>query len=231
MPLKTSAKEDHRIRSFVRRQGRLTVGQQNALEKYLPKFGLPLTKGILDFKKEFNREAPTHLEIGFGNGQSVANMAAAHPENNYLGIEVHSPGVGNLLQMIHTQQLTNVRVMMEDAFEVLTHNIADNSLAAFYIYFPDPWHKRCHHKRRIIQKEFVELLASKLEPGGLLHMATDWEDYARHMMRVMNDSTQFTNCAGKGNYSERPDWRTLTKFEQRGHRLGHGVWDLMFTKV
>jgi len=222
--------KDRRIRSFVRRQGRLTVAQDVALEKLMPKFGLQTSSGVFDFAKEYQRVVPTHLEIGFGNGQSVANMAASHPENNYLGVEVHRPGVGNLLKIIQTQALTNVRVMTDDVFDVLQNNIADNSLAAVYIYFPDPWHKRCHVKRRIVRPEFIELLATKMEVGGLLHMATDWEDYAKHMMVVMNGMPQFTNSAGTGNYSPRPEWRTLTKFEQRGHRLGHGVWDLMFTR-
>jgi len=230
MQQKTSPREDHRIRSFVRRQGRLTPAQQFALEKHMPKFGLQASDGVFDFAKEYKREAPTHLEIGFGNGQSVANMAVSHPENNYLGVEVHRPGVGNLLQLIHAQELKNVRVMTDDVFDVLKNNIANNSLAAVYIYFPDPWHKRCHVKRRIINPEFVTMLADKMELGGLLHMATDWKDYAKHMMRVMNDFPQFNNQAGEGLYSERPEWRTLTKFEQRGHRLGHDVWDLMFTK-
>ncbi len=225
------ALKDRRIRSFVRRQGRITPAQQFALEKHLPKFGLQISNGVFDFTKEYKRDAPTHLEIGFGNGQSVANMAVAHPENNYLGVEVHRPGVGNLLQLIHAQELTNVRVMTDDVFDVLKNNIADNSLAAVYIYFPDPWHKRCHVKRRIINPEFVTLLAVKMKPTGLLHMATDWKDYAQHMMKVMSDIPQFENNAGMSEYSMRPEWRTLTKFEQRGHRLGHDVWDLMFTKV
>jgi len=231
MQQKPTELKDRRIRSFVRRQGRLTAAQNFALEKHLPKFGLQASDGIFDFAKEYNREAPTHLEIGFGNGQSVANMAASHPENNYLGVEVHRPGVGNLLQLVHSKELSNVRVMSDDVFEVLQNNIADNSLAAVYIYFPDPWHKRCHVKRRIVNPVFVEMLAAKMEVGGLLHMATDWKDYAKHMMRVMNDASQFKNSAGANNYSERPEWRTLTKFEQRGHRLGHDVWDLMFTKL
>lgn len=229
-PNKTTSREDHRIRSFVRRQGRLTQAQQFALEKHMPKYGLQASQGVFDFATEYNREAPTHLEIGFGNGQSVANMATAHPENNYLGVEVHRPGVGNLLQMVYKHDLRNVRVMSDDVFEVLTHNIADNSLAAVYIYFPDPWHKRCHVKRRIINPEFVSMLADKMQPSGLLHMATDWKDYAKHMMRVMNAMPQFENKAGVDEYSARPEWRTLTKFEQRGHRLGHDVWDLMFIK-
>ena len=223
--------KDRRIRSFVRRQGRLTPAQNFALEHYMPKFGLQSSSDVFDFATEYNRQAATHLEIGFGNGQSVANMAASHPENNYLGVEVHRPGVGNLLQLIHAQNLTNVRVMTDDVYEVLNNNIADNSLAAVYIYFPDPWHKRCHVKRRIVNPEFVETLSAKMEVGGLLHMATDWKDYAKHMMVVMNGVSQFANNAGVNNYSSRPEWRTLTKFEQRGHRLGHDVWDLMFSKL
>ncbi len=231
MQQKSSSLKGHRIRSFVRRQGRLTAAQSFALEKYLPKFGLLASDGEFNFEKIYQRKAPTHLEIGFGNGQSVANMAAAHPENNYLGVEVHRPGVGNLLRLIHKQELTNVRVMTDDVFDVLQNNIIDNSLAAVYIYFPDPWHKRCHVKRRIINQEFVTMLAARMEMAGLLHMATDWKDYAWHMMKVMGDLPQFKNTAGEGAYSLRPEWRTLTKFEQRGHRLGHDVWDLMFTKI
>lgn len=231
MMQQTPHRKDHRIRSFVRRQGRLTTAQNFALEKYMPKFGLQASSGAFDFAKVFKRQAPTHLEIGFGNGQSVANMAAAHPENNYLGVEVHRPGVGNLLQLIQVQELSNVRVMSDDVFEVLQNNIADNSLAAVYIYFPDPWHKRCHVKRRIVNPVFIEMLVAKMQLGGLLHMATDWKDYAKQMMRVLSDAPQFKNSAGANSYSVRPEWRTLTKFEQRGHRLGHDVWDLMFTKI
>ena len=230
MHQKSTNPEDRRIRSFVRRQGRITQAQQFALEKYLPKYGLQVTSGVFDFSKEFKREAPTHLEIGFGNGQSVANMASAHPENNYLGVEVHRPGVGNLLQLVHKQELSNVRVICDDVFEILQNNIADKSLAAVYLYFPDPWHKRCHVKRRIVNPTFVEMLANKIQANGILHMATDWKDYAKQMMRVMSESSEFENQAGGENYSERPGWRTLTKFEQRGHRLGHGVWDLIFSK-
>jgi len=231
MQQKKQSSKEYRIRSFVRRQGRLTIAQNNALEKYLPQFGLNNSDGVFDFSKIYQREAPTHLEIGFGNGQSVANMAAAHPENNYLGVEVHRPGVGNLLQLIHKQALANVRVMSDDVYDVLQNNIGDNSLAAVYIYFPDPWHKRCHVKRRIVNPEFMALLEKKMQKGALLHLATDWRDYAKHMMRVVNDMPQFANQAGENQYSTRPEWRTLTKFEQRGHRLGHDVWDLMFTKL
>lgn len=231
MQQKNSSLKDRRIRSFVRRQGRLTVAQNFALEKYLPKFGLQASNGVFDFAQIYQREAATHLEIGFGNGESVANMAATHPENNYLGVEVHRPGVGNLLQQIKQQELSNVRVMSDDVFDVLLNNIADNSLAAVYIYFPDPWHKRCHVKRRIVNPVFVEMLAAKMQTNGLLHMATDWKDYAKHMLQVMHDMPQFKNRAGVDNYSARPEWRTLTKFEKRGQRLGHDVWDLMFSKI
>ena len=158
-------------------------------------------------------------------------MAKAHPENDYLGIEVHRPGVGNLLLQIERDDISNVRVMNEDAVEVLEKNIADNSLDAVYLFFADPWHKKRHHKRRIVQEAFVQLLRKKLKADGIFHMATDWQDYAEHMMEVMSAAEGFENTAGKGNYIERPDYRPLTKFEQRGQRLGHGVWDLIFKKV
>ena len=171
------------------------------------------------------------VEIGFGNGASLAEMADVNPQQDYIGIEVHRPGVGNLLSQIEKLELTNLRVINDDAVDVLNQMIADASLDAVYLFFADPWHKTRHHKRRIVQKEFVHLLRNKLKVGGVFHMATDWEDYAKHMMRVMNESEYFENTAGKDQYLPRPDYRPLTKFEQRGQRLGHGVWDLIFKKV
>jgi len=196
-----------------------------------PQHGITLQQGVVDLDILFDRQAPRILEIGFGNGASLAEMAANHPENDYLGIEVHRPGVGNLLLQIEEQALNNIRVSNDDAVEVLAQQIPDASLDAVFLFFPDPWHKRKHHKRRIVQPAFVRLLHRKLTPGGLFHMATDWENYAEHMMAVMSSADGFENTAGSGQYIARPEYRPLTKFEQRGHRLGHGVWDLVFKKV
>jgi len=220
-----------RIRSFVKREGRLTKGQQRALDELLSRYGISLQQGELDLDVLFGRQAFRVLEIGFGNGASLAEMAANYPENDYLGIEVHRPGVGNLLLQIEKQGLTNIRVSNDDAVEVLEKQIPNTSLDAVYLFFPDPWHKKKHHKRRIVQTEFVQLVWCKLKPGGIFHMATDWENYAEHMLEVMTKAKGFENFAGEGNYIVRPGYRPLTKFEQRGHRLGHGVWDLIFKKI
>ena len=220
-----------RIRSFVKRQGRLTVGQQRALDELFPIYGLSLEDKVISLPDIFQRTAPIILEIGFGNGTSLADMAANNPEQDYIGVEVHSPGVGNLLLQIEERGLTNVRVINDDAVDVLNKMITDASLDAVYLFFADPWHKKRHHKRRIVQNEFVQLLRKKLKVGGVFHMATDWDHYAHHMMRVMNESEGFENTAGKDKFLPRPEYRPLTKFEQRGQRLGHGVWDLIFKKV
>lgn len=220
-----------RIRSFVRREGRLTKGQQRALDELFPLYGLEQSDKLIDLAALFSREADTVLEIGFGNGASLAEMAKADPDHNYLGIEVHRPGVGNLLLQIEAQQIGNLRVMCADAVEVVERMIPDASLARVQLFFPDPWHKKKHHKRRIVQPNFVQLLRRKLKTGGVLHMATDWQDYAEHMLAVMSEAEGFLNLSGEGNYAERPAYRPLTKFEQRGHRLGHGVWDLLFERI
>lgn len=220
-----------RIRSFVKREGRLTVGQERALNELFPLYGLTLQENPIDLDAVFKRTSSRILEIGFGNGTSLSEMAANNPEQDYIGIEVHRPGVGNLLLQIEKLGLTNLRVMNEDAVEVLKQTIADNSLDAVYLFFADPWHKKRHHKRRIVQEEFVQLLRKKLKVNGIFHMATDWEHYAKHMMLVMNKTQGFENTAGKDQYLPRPDYRPLTKFEQRGQRLGHGVWDLIFKKM
>lgn len=220
-----------RIRSFVKREGRLTTGQERAIKELFPLYGLTLQDQLLNFDDVFQRTAPRIIEIGFGNGASLSEMAANHIEQDYLGIEVHRPGVGTLLTQIETLGLKNLRVMNADAVDVLNKMIANESLDAVYLFFADPWHKTKHHKRRIVQQEFVQLLRKKLKVGGVFHMATDWEDYAKHMMRVMTDAEGFNNTAGKDQYLPRPDYRPLTKFEQRGQRLGHGVWDLIFEKV
>ena len=219
------------IRSFVKREGRLTKGQQRALDELFPRYGISLQQGELDFDALFGRRTCRVLEIGFGNGASLAEMAANHAENDYLGIEVHRPGVGNLLLQIEKQGLNNIRVSNDDAVEVLEQQIPDASLDAVYLFFPDPWHKKKHHKRRIVQPVFVQLLRRKLRTGGIFHMATDWENYAEHMLEVMTAAEGFENMAEEGRYVARPGYRSLTKFEQRGHRLGHGVWDLVFIKV
>lgn len=222
---------NHRIRSFVRRQGRLTKGQQRALQTLLPGYGLGIESGELDLQQVFSRQAPCILEVGFGMGQALLQMAATHPENNYIGIEVHAPGVGTLLQGIEKQQLTNVRIFNQDAIDVLQQCIPANSLSGLLLFFPDPWHKKRHHKRRIVQPGFVQLVYSRLQEKGLFHLATDWQNYAEHMLAVLSQAPGFNNQAGLGNYAERPKHRPLTKFEQRGLRLGHGVWDLMFEKI
>ncbi len=218
------------IRSFVRREGRITPGQKRALQQLWPRYGLEPGQRI-DPVAIFGRRAPLTLEIGFGNGESLASMAAREPGTDFIGIEVHRPGVGHLLQALDRQALNNVRVFNEDAMKVLRDSLPDGCLDRLLLYFPDPWHKKRHHKRRIVQPAFVELVASKLKPGGILHMATDWENYAGHMLEVMNRSAEFRNCAAGGQYSEKPDYRPVTKFERRGRKLGHGVWDLLFKKM
>jgi tRNA (guanine-N7-)-methyltransferase len=225
-------KPDHirKIRSFVRREGRLTHGQQDALENLWPVYGIPNGAQQIDFKALFGNGHPVILEIGFGNGESLAHMAAEMPENNYIGIEVHRPGVGHLLKLIDEKGLTNLRLMSDDAVDILTRQIPVSSLSGVQLFFPDPWHKKKHHKRRIVQPEFVRLLASRLRSGGFFHMATDWQDYAVHMLEVMQASNDFDNCSESGDYVPRPGHRPITKFERRGHRLGHGVWDLIFTR-
>ncbi|MBU2971854.1 tRNA (guanosine(46)-N7)-methyltransferase TrmB [Pseudoalteromonas sp. C2R02] len=228
---KESGKYIRTIRSFVKREGRLTNGQANALEKSWPTMGLMHEDGSLDFKATFGNDNDVVLEIGFGMGKSLVEMAANAPQTNFIGIEVHRPGVGACLLDADVAQVTNLRVYEHDAIEVLADCIADNSLSRVQLFFPDPWHKKRHHKRRIVQAEFVENLRKKLKIGGVFHMATDWENYAEHMLEVMNLSDKFKNQSQNNDYMPRPDFRPLTKFEKRGHRLGHGVWDLMFEKV
>ena len=222
--------EPRRIRSFVRREGRLTPGQQRALEVLWPRFGIEAEAGLLDLDAVFGRHAPRVLEIGFGNGESLLQMALAAPEQDFLGIEVHRPGVGRLLHRIEEEQITNIRVMCTDAVEVLERQLPPDSLDRVLLFFPDPWHKKRHHKRRILQPAFAERVRSRLKPGGLFHMATDWENYAEHMLAVMSAVPGYRNTADDGAYVPRPDYRPLTKFEQRGQRLGHGVWDLIFER-
>ena len=219
---------DSPIRSFVLRAGRMGSGQQRALDEIGPRFLLPFQPNVLDLTATFGRDAPCVLEIGFGMGQATAQIAAALPDTNFIGIEVHPPGVGGLLKLIGEQGLTNLRLIRHDAVEVLAQMIAPASLAGVHIFFPDPWHKKRHHKRRLIQPAFVAALATRLAPGGRLHCATDWQPYAEQMLEVLSAEPLLANCAGTG-YAPRPDYRPLTKFESRGLQLGHGVWDLVFT--
>ena len=218
-----------KIRSFIRRQGRITQGQEFALENYWDKYCLAPDKA-LDVQQVFGRHAPLSVEIGFGNGECLAQLAAANPNKDYIGIEVHRPGVGHLLIRLEEQGLHNVRVYCHDAIEILTNSVADNSLAAVHLFFPDPWHKRKHHKRRIVQASFVDLLVLKLQSGGYFHAATDWQHYAKAMLEVLSANRRFSNSSPTNSYCERPHYRPQTKFEQRGLRLGHGVWDIVFWK-
>lgn len=225
-----SGDDRRRIRSFVMRPGRMTEAQRRALQEGLPRYGLNREDGLLDARAAFGRTGPLVLEIGFGMGQSLLTMAAENPAANYLGVEVHRPGVGKLLHGVVEQGLDNIRVYCDDAVLVLEECIADASLDGVQVFFPDPWHKKRHHKRRLIQPDFVRLLCRKLKPGAFLHLATDWENYAEHMMEVLSAEPALVNRAGVGLYSARPATRPLTKFEQRGQRLGHGVWDLLFER-
>lgn len=220
-----------RIRSFVRREGRLTKGQERALEQLWPVMGVEFSGEQLSLAALFGREAPVVLEIGFGMGASLVQMAKAAPEKNFIGIEVHRPGVGACLAAAQEQGVTNLRLFCHDAVEVLEQMIPDQSIDTLQLFFPDPWHKARHHKRRIVQPAFVQMLRPKLKLGGLFHMATDWENYAEHMLEVMSVAEGFSNTSPSGDYVARPEERPLTKFEQRGHRLGHGVWDLVFARI
>lgn len=219
----------HRIRSFTRRQGRITQGQQLALDSHWDRYCLD-PEIDYDFNQVFGRAAPLIVEIGFGTGDSLAKMAAANPDTDYIGIEVHKPGVGHLLLLLDQQGLSNVRIYCHDAIDIMEHKIKDNSLTGVHLFFPDPWPKKKHHKRRIVRPGFVELLARKLQPDGYFHAATDWRNYAEHMLAVLSAGTGISNASATGDYCERPEYRPLTRFEQRGIRLGHGVWDLIFRK-
>ena len=216
------------IRSYVLRAGRMGSGQVRALQELGPRFVLPFQVGVPDWDAVFGRSAPRIVEIGFGMGAATAAIAAARPETDFIGIEVHEPGVGALLRLIGEQALTNLRIVQHDAVQVLQQMIAPASLAGVHLYFPDPWHKKRHHKRRIVQPGFVAQVASRLAPGGVLHCATDWEPYAQQMLEVLSAEPALRNTAE--GFAPRPPWRPPTKFEQRGLRLGHGVWDLLFTR-
>ncbi len=237
-----------RLKSFVLRQGRMTVGQQLAYDNLWSVYGVgsklgdksnnPEThKEVLNFKNLFNNEQPVSLEIGFGMGDSLVAMATVAKDKNFLGIEVHTPGVGRVLQQIEQQQLQNLKIFHADALEILEQQIPTNSLAAVYLFFPDPWHKRRHNKRRIVNQHFIELLYSRLHNGGLIHMATDWEDYAKYMLVQLdeciakNNKIKLINQSSTGDYIDRPTWRPETKFERKGLKKGHGIWDILFKKV
>lgn len=218
------------IRSFVLRQGKITSGQSKAIEEWLPKYGLPYTAENCNLAEVFGRENPKIVEIGFGMGHATWQIAKNNPDSDYLGIEVHLPGVGALLIQMLDNNVENIRIIRHDAVEVFKNMLADSSLDGIHIYFPDPWHKKRHHKRRIIQSLFVQLLAQKLKPGGYLHLATDWEDYAMWMLDILNKEPLLVNQSADGRFVPRPDFRPLTKFENRGLKLGHGVWDLIFIR-
>ncbi len=215
------------IRSFVTRTGRLTTSQKEAIQSQWSTFGIDRVSTSLDFPALFGNNAPITLEVGYGMGDSLATMALADPQRNFVGIEVHTPGIGNLLKLIQQHHIKNLRLLDDDAVEIIKHRISDHSLERVHLYFPDPWHKKKHHKRRIVKADFVNLLAQKLQPNGVFHMATDWEDYAKQMAEVMEDSKEFSSIANTA-FIERPDFRPITKFEKRGLRLGHGVWDLIY---
>ncbi len=219
------------MRSFVLRGGRLTEGQKRALDEFWPRFGIEKGESLLDFKTLFGNDAPVIMEIGFGNGDATWQMAQAHPAENFLGVEVHQPGVGRLLLKMKQHGIANIRIANDDAVEFLRERVPEESLDGVRIYFPDPWPKKRHHKRRLIQSSLIELLASRMRPGALLHLATDWEPYAEHMLEVMRLSDGFVNLSPSGDFCDQPEWRPETKYERRGERLGHQVRDLLFKRI
>ena len=223
------AKRPGSVRSYVLRQGRFTEAQRAAQARLLPRFGIPYRAEPLDFSQVFSRHAPTVLEIGFGMGETTAEIAQANPHIDYLGIEVHGPGVGSLLRLIEARGLTNVRIIQHDAVEVIDAMIAPQALCAVHVFFPDPWPKKRHHKRRLLQLPFVRRLLSRIQVGGYLHIATDWQEYADWTLAVLDAIPELANTAP--GFAPRPDYRPLTKFERRGLRLGHSVRDIVFRRV
>lgn len=219
-----------RIKSYVLRAGRVSNRQQQGLDLWIKDYELVLQDSPWNLAEKFGRTADTIAEIGFGMGTSLLTMAQNNPELNYIGIEVHQAGVGSLAADLHDYQVSNVRIVAHDAVEVFRTQLADNSLAGVQVFFPDPWHKKRHHKRRLIQTEFIQLLTQKIKSGGFIHCATDWQEYAEHMLEVLSAESALHNAQATGGYSPKPQSRPLTKFEQRGERLGHGVWDLIFIK-
>jgi len=230
IPQKKSQLKHRAVKSFVLRQGRLTAAQQNALDKHWQDYGIDYSEQVLSFDEMFNNKNDVIIEIGFGNGESLLQQAGNQPHNNFIGIEVHGPGIGHLIHNANNQNVHNIKVIRYDAIDVLKHQIADNSIKQLQLFFPDPWHKKRHHKRRIIKPEFIELIRQKLVPGGFFHMATDWQHYAEQMLRQMDNAEGFTNTSGSGQYSTSKGARCETKFERRGLRLGHGVWDLIYMR-
>ncbi|TAM58209.1 MAG: tRNA (guanosine(46)-N7)-methyltransferase TrmB [Rhodanobacter sp.] len=220
-----------RIRSFVLREGRMTPAQQRAFDAHWSRYGIDYRGMPHDFAASFGRQAPLVMEIGFGNGEALAWASEHDQARDFIGVEVHGPGVGRLMNALAAREANNVRLYRHDAVEVLQHEIAPGTLSEVRIWFPDPWHKKRHNKRRLIQREFVALLASRMAPDGLLHLATDWQDYAEHMLAVMEAAPDWRNASGPGQYADRPAWRIETHFERRGLKLGHGVWDLLYWKV
>jgi tRNA (guanine-N7-)-methyltransferase len=216
------------IRSYVLRQGRFSRGQQRAYEELLPRYGVAYARAPLDFAQLFGRRGKVVAEIGFGMGETTARIAAENPDTDYLAMEVHSPGVGSLLKQVGELGLANVRIVAHDAVEVMRDMVPEASLAGVHVFFPDPWPKKRHHKRRLIQPEFAALVASRLSPGGYIHVATDWQEYAEHVLQVLSQTQGLTNTAEA--FAPRPATRPETKFERRGLKLGHGVWDIVFTR-
>ena len=227
----TEVKYLRKIQSFVRRSGRISKAQSIGLNELWHDYGVDLNEKKLDFNKLFLSENNVTLEVGFGNGDSLLEMAIDQPNQNFLGIEVYEAGVGRLINEANKNKLSNLKIIKDDAVEVLTNNILDNSISHFQLFFPDPWHKKKHHKRRIVQISFLDLLSNKLKKDGIVHIATDWENYAEHIMELLESHSHFKNCAGDHMYSLRPKNRPLTKFENRGQKLGHGVWDIIFTNI
>ena len=227
----TEVKYLRKIQSFVKRSGRLSKAQSTGLNELWGDYGVNINEKILNFDELFLNKNDITLEVGFGNGDSLLEMAIQQPNQNFLGIEVYEAGVGRLINEASKNNLSNLKIIKEDAVEILTNNISDNSLSCFQLFFPDPWHKKKHHKRRIVQASFLDLLSKKLKNNGIAHIATDWENYAEHIMDTLESHPHFKNCAGDHIYSERPKNRPLTKFENRGQKLGHGVWDIIFKNI
>ena len=227
----TEVKYLRKIQSFVRRSGRISKAQSIGLNELWHDYGVNLNEKKLDFNKLFLSKNNVTLEVGFGNGDSLLEMAIDQPNQNFLGIEVYEAGVGRLINEANKNKLSNLKIIKDDAVEVLTNNILDDSISHFQLFFPDPWHKKKHHKRRIVQISFLDLLSNKLKKDGVVHIATDWENYAEHIMELLESHSHFKNCAGDHMYSLRPKNRPLTKFENRGQKLGHGVWDIIFTNI